>query len=51
MASQYKCIYSVNGAKTEEIIIANGPIDARKIIEARYSGAKITWWSCNQVIR
>lgn len=45
----YKCVFSVNTRKTEEIVYANSSVDAKKLIEARYAGNKITWWSCTKV--
>ena len=47
--SQYKCVFSVNGRRTEMVVAANSSIDAKKIVEAQYGGAKITWWSCNKI--
>ncbi len=41
----FECLFSVNGIRTRENIVANDQISARKLIEARYPGAKITWWS------
>ena len=35
-----------NGRKTEEIVSAQSSLDAKKLIESRYAGNKITWWSC-----
>lgn len=40
---QYKCVFSVNGRRTEEIVSAQNTIDAKKLIESRYFGSKITW--------
>ena len=46
--SQWKCIFSVNGKRTETVVAAYTSIDAKKIVEAQYSGCKITWWSCKK---
>lgn len=46
---KYKCVFSVNGRRTEEIISASTSIDAKKIIESKYGNCKITWWSCTKV--
>lgn len=46
---QYKCVFSVNGRRTEEIVSAQNTIDAKKLIESRYFGSKITWWNCVKV--
>lgn len=35
---------SVNGARTVETVIADNYFDAKKLIEARYPHANITWW-------
>lgn len=40
---QWKCAFNVNGKRTEQIVNAYNSTDARKLIEAQYSGAKITW--------
>ncbi len=45
---QWRCSFSVNGKKTEMIVAANSSIDAKKLVEAQYAGAKITWWSCTR---
>lgn len=42
---EYKCDYSVNGVRTREIVTAYSSSEAKKIIEARNSGAKISWIS------
>ena len=46
---QWRCVYSVNGTKTEEIVSAFTSFDAKKLVEARYPGSKIIWWRCEQI--
>ena len=46
---QYKCVYRVNNQRTEEIISARDQSGAKKIIEAKYAGAKISWISCTRI--
>ena len=43
---KWKCVFSVDTRRTEQIVLAPTRIDARKINEAQYRGCKITWWSC-----
>lgn len=45
----YRCIFSVNGTRTEQTVKAQSSIEAKKIIEASFPGARIVWWSCNKV--
>lgn len=46
---QWKISFSVNGHRSEQIVSANTSIDAKKIIEAQFSGQKITFWSTTRV--
>ena len=39
--AQYNVQFSIDGRRTQEIVSAYNTNDARKIIEARYTGAKI----------
>ncbi len=39
---KYKCVFYVNGIKTETIVVANSIDQAKKLIEAQYGAAKIT---------
>ena len=39
--SSYKCIFYVNGRRTEQIVAAYTSMDARKLIEAQYANCKI----------
>ena len=39
--NRYKVRFLVNGMQTEQIVSAIGDYQARKMIEAQYSGAKI----------
>lgn len=43
---KYRCEFSVNGIRTEQIVSAYSTIDARKLIEYQYSSCNITWWGC-----
>jgi hypothetical protein len=45
---QWKISFSVNGHRSEQIVSANSSFDAKKIIEAQYSGQKITFWSASK---
>lgn len=40
----YECDISVNGIRTKEIVYAQSSIDAKRLVELRYYGARITWW-------
>lgn len=42
--AQYNVQFSIDGRRTQEIVSAYNTNDARKIIEARYIGAKIVIW-------
>ena len=41
--------FSINGRRTQEIESAYNTNDARKIIEARYIGAKIVIWGVTKL--
>ncbi len=41
--------FSIDGRRTQEIVSAYNTNDARKIIEARYIGAKIVIWSVTKL--
>lgn len=45
----FRCVFSVNGVRTEQIISARTAFDARKLVEASFPGARIVWWSCAPV--
>ena len=47
--AQYNVQFSIDGRRTQEIVSAYNTNDARKIIEARYIGAKIVIWSVTTV--
>ena len=47
--SQYNVQFSIDGRRTQEIVSAYNTNDARKIIEARYIGAKIVIWSVTKL--
>ena len=45
----YKCVFLVNGRRTEQVVAANNPIDARKLVESQYSGCKVLIITVNRV--
>ncbi len=45
----YKCIYTVNGHRTEEIVSARSSSDAKALIQAKYAGSKIVWHTCTKI--
>ena len=47
--AQYNVQFSIDGRRTQEIVSAYNTNDARKIIEARYTGAKIVMWSVTKL--
>ncbi len=47
--SQYKCVFYVNSTKSEQVVSARSSVDAKRLIEAQYAGAKVRWISCNRV--
>lgn len=48
--AQYNVQFSIDGRRTQEIVSAYNTNDARKIIEARYTGAKIVIWSVTKAL-
>ena len=44
---QFKCVFSVDGRRTEEIVSVT--MEAKAIIESKYRGCKITWCSCSRI--
>lgn len=47
--AQYNVQFSIDGCRTQEIVSAYNTNDARKIIEARYIGAKIVIWGVTKL--
>lgn len=45
---QWECVFSVNGTRTQTIVSAAGPSDAKKLVEAQYPNCKISWSSCTR---
>lgn len=39
---EYKVVFYVNNIRTETIVSARSTSEARKLVEAQYSGAKVT---------
>ena len=48
--AQYNVQFSIDGRRTQEIVSAYNTNDARKIIEARYTGAKDRYMECNKAL-
>lgn len=42
---QFKCVFRVNGVRTEQVVSAWNSADAKKLIEAQYCG-NVQWISC-----
>lgn len=38
---KYKVLCSVDGKSTEQIVSANSPSDARKIVEKQFNGSRV----------
>ena len=47
--NKYKCVFTVDGRRTEQIITANTSFDAKKLIEAQYQNCRILWTSCIRI--
>ena len=47
--AQYNVQFSIDGRRTQENVSAYNTNDARKIIEARYTGAKIVIWGVTKL--
>ena len=47
--SKFKCVFSVNGRRTEQIVAAGTSYDARKLIEAQYPNCKISFVSITKI--
>ena len=45
----YKCVYTVNGHRTEEIVSASSTSAAKALIQAKYAGCKIMWITCTKI--
>lgn len=41
----YKLTFTVNGKRTETIVRANSIMDAKKLVQAQYAGARINFIS------
>lgn len=46
---QWKCVFSVNGTRTETIVSASNSFDARKIVESQYTNCKIQWVNVTRI--
>lgn len=46
---QWKIVFHINGRRFETIISANSHMDARRLLEAQYSGSKVVIFSVTQV--
>ncbi|MEG0409218.1 MAG: hypothetical protein RR623_10130 [Bacilli bacterium] len=47
--AKWEVNFSINGKRTNQIVSAFSSIDARKIIEAQFSGSKIVIWNIIKV--
>lgn len=45
MLNAYRLTFTVNGKRTEQIVKANSLSDAKRMIQAQYSGARIRFIS------
>ena len=43
MPNTYEGTFSVNGIRTTERVVANDQTSAKKLMEMRYPGTKISW--------
>lgn len=41
--------FSVNGVRTQQIVQARTPSDAKRLIQAQYSGARIALWYVTRI--
>lgn len=46
---KYKIEFTVNGIRTEKIVTANDPYNAKKLIEAEYPNCKIQFLNWTEV--
>ncbi len=46
---RYKCVFYVNGIRTETIVNASSWDQAKKLVEAQYSSAKITSFNATRL--
>ena len=49
MIAQYKCVFSVNGQRITQMVMANSTMEAKKIVELQYRGLRLTWWDCRKM--
>ena len=49
MNSQYHITFTVDGKRTEQTITAFSIADAKKLIEAQYSGHRVTFFGVKQL--
>ncbi len=45
----WEVTFNVNGKRTVQVVAANVSTDAKKLIEAQYSGSKISFIKVNEV--
>lgn len=38
---QFKVAFTVNGKRTEQIVSATGPTEAKRLVQAQYAGSKV----------
>ena len=44
--AQFRCVFSVNGVRIEQIVRASSAADAKIKVEASFSGKRVVWWCC-----
>ena len=49
MIAQYKCVFSVNGQRITQMVMANSTMEAKKIVELQYRGLRLTRWDCRKM--
>ena len=47
--NKYKCEITVNGTRTSATVTARTPMEAKKLVQMQYCGARIIWWSVVRV--
>lgn len=46
---EYELVYSVKGMRTRDVVSAYTMQDAKRLVEARYPGSHVVFWSCRQI--
>ncbi len=45
----WECTFRVNSARTVQVVAANSFFEAKKLIEAQYTGSKISWITVKEI--